>query len=158
GLPAPGKRALLLTPRDAPVQVAPDARFDVPLDTLGGTITLLEHQALGDRVVWSHAYPASDTSDFLMGTARTLSGETTWARGAPQMSNWLNVSGYLLGCHVGTGLFPRVDVHGVLGACGDGSITSSYVELTVPAATSQLAGLELRVADAGTNVGVPLFP
>src|SRR5262249_32430758 len=102
-------------------------------------------------------YPGSDPDTFPMGHAVQLAGGT-WRPGSTQLINWFGSTGYLGGCHLGTGLEPPVVIRGVLGACGDGGTASSYVELAVTDPPPELSGLELQVDDGRGPMRVPLFP
>ena len=158
GLPPTVSRTLLIARADAPLPVARDASLGFTLDSLGGTIALVERSPSGDRVSWSVDYPASDPRGFPMGSVRQLVDGTTWSPGSPLLTNWATRSGMMPGCHYGSGRQPRIEVHSLLGECGDGTAGSSWIELTTTIDDSVLAGLELQVQDGQTNVAVPLFP
>jgi hypothetical protein len=158
GLAGPGGRSLLIARGDTPLPLAKDAVLGFTLDTLGGTITLVERRPTGERTSWSVDYPASDPHGLLMGSVRQRLVGSTWVRGSPLLRDWLGQTGSLTGCHWGTPEQPALEVHGVLGACGDGTLGPSYVEVRSTRDIHALAGLELRVNDAQVNETVPLFP
>lgn len=157
GLPA-ASQTLLLAPANTPLPIPRDGTLHAALDTLAGRFTLVRRGAGTREFVWSHTYDrrTSTVAPLGMGFQAGPGDSLIAVFARPQNFQFQNA--VLLGCHYTTSNSLPLVVRSVAGACGDGSLAASYVELVPVRSGALLPSLFLRVTDGSGAMQIPLFP